>query len=49
MEIQNNFNFKIKPYEWLYIIAAVVIVILIIRGDIQSAVGLLKDLTPKPK
>lgn len=49
MEIQNNFNLKIKPYEWLYIIAVVVIIILIIHGDLQSAVGLLKDLTPKPK
>ncbi len=49
MEIQNNFKLKIKPYEWFYIVATVVIIILIIRGDIQSAVGLLKDLIPKPK
>lgn len=49
MEIQSNFNFKIKPYEWLYIVAAVVIIILVIRGDMQAAIGLLKDLSPKPK
>ncbi|MEO9022814.1 MAG: hypothetical protein ABI237_18200 [Ginsengibacter sp.] len=49
MQIRNNFNLEIKPYEWLYIIAAAVIIILVIRGDIQSAVGLLKDLIPKPK
>lgn len=42
MEIQNNFNLKIKPYEWLYLIAALVILILIRGGDIQSAVELVQ-------
>lgn len=49
MEIENNFKFKIKPYEWFYLIATVLIIILIIRGDIPSAIGLLKDLSLKPK
>ena len=49
MEIQNNFKLKIKPYEWIYLVATVVIIILFIRGDIQLAVGILKDLIPKPK
>ena len=49
MQIRNNFNLEIKPHEWLYIITAVIIIILIIGGDMQSAIGLLRDWIPKPK
>lgn len=49
MEIQNNFKIKIKPYEWLYVMTSIIIIILVIRGDMQTAIELLKNLVPKPK
>ncbi len=49
MQIRNNFNMEIKPHEWLYIIGAIVIIILIMRGDMTSAIALLENLIPKPK
>jgi hypothetical protein len=49
MQIRNNFNMEIKPYEWLYMIAAIVIIILVIRGDMQTAIEALTKWLPKPK
>jgi hypothetical protein len=46
MQIKNNFKLDIKPYEWLYIVGAIVVIVLVIRGDIQSAIGVLKSLIP---
>jgi len=43
MRIRNNFDLDIKPYEWLYIIAAIVFIVLLIRGEIAEAVSLLRD------
>lgn len=43
MRIRNNFDLDIKPYEWLYIVAAIVIIALIMRGDMQEAVKLVSE------
>ena len=46
MKLQNNFKAEIKPHEWLYIVAAVLIISLLINGDKEDAIktltGLLK-------
>ncbi len=49
MQIRNNFKMEIKPYEWLYIVATIIIMILLYRGDLQTAVELLSRWLPKPK
>lgn len=49
MKIKNDFEAEIKPYEWLFIVAAVVIVILIINGDVTTAIEALNRWLPKPK
>ncbi|HEV8283657.1 MAG TPA: hypothetical protein VGQ09_05065 [Chitinophagaceae bacterium] len=38
MRIKNNFDAEIKPYEWLFIVATIIIIVLLIRGDIQTAI-----------
>lgn len=38
MRIKNNFDAEIKPHEWLYIVAALVIIVLIIKGDMPMAI-----------
>jgi hypothetical protein len=43
MRIRNNFDLDIKPFEWLYIIAAVVIIVLLIRGDISEVTRLVNE------
>jgi len=43
MRIRNNFDLDIKPYEWLYIILSVVIIVLLIRGDILEATRLVSE------
>ncbi len=49
MQIRNNFNLEIKPYEWLYIVAAIIIIILISKGEIYPAIDALSKWLPKPK
>jgi hypothetical protein len=49
MQLKNNFNLEIKPYEWLHIIAAIIIIILVIRGDMTTAIETLTKWLPKPK
>ncbi len=49
MKIKNNFEAEIKPYEWLFIVAAAVIVILILHGDMNTAIEALTRWLPKPK
>jgi hypothetical protein len=47
MRIKNDI--EIKPYEWLYIMAALILVMLIMRGDMQTAIEALTKWLPKPK
>ena len=44
MRIHNKFEIEIKPHEWLYIIAVIIILILIFRGNINGAIQLFEDL-----
>ncbi len=43
MKIKSKFNAEIKEREWLYIIAAAVIIVLLIRGDTTAAVKAIAD------
>lgn len=47
MRIKNDI--EIKPYEWLYIIAAVILIILIMQGDMHTAIETLSKWLPKTK
>jgi hypothetical protein len=47
MRIKNDI--EIKPYEWLYIMAALILAMLIMRGDMQTAIEALTKWLPKPK
>lgn len=49
MRIKNNTDIEIKPYEWLYIVAAIIIIMLLIRGDLTIAIDTLSKWLPKPK
>ena len=43
MRIRHKLDFESKPQEWLPLAAFIVIIILLIRGDIQEAVSLIGD------
>ncbi len=49
MRIQNNTDIEIKPHEWLYIVAAIIILMLAVNGNLPAAVEVLKQLLPKPR
>ena len=49
MRIKNKFDAEIKPYEWLYIVAAIIIIVLVIKGDMATAINALTNWLPKPK
>jgi hypothetical protein len=38
MKIKTNFNLDIEPKEWLYIAVVTIIILLLINGDISTAI-----------
>ena len=47
MRIKNEI--EIKPYEWLFIIAVIIILMLAFSGNLNGAAELLKELWSKGK
>jgi len=43
MKFKSNFNLDIEPKEWLYLAAFTVIIILLIHGDIGTAIKVLTE------
>ena len=47
MRIKNDI--EIKPYEWLYLAAAAIIIVLLLKGDVSTAIEAVSHWLPKPK
>lgn len=47
MRIKNDI--EIKPHEWLYIIAVIILIILIMQGDMHTAIETLTKWLPQIK
>ena len=47
MRLKGNFEMDVKGKDWLYIIAAAAAVILLVHGDVETAIRLIKKLLEK--
>lgn len=43
MKIKHNFEADIKPYEWIYIAATLVIAVLVFKGDMPMAIKVITE------